>query len=124
MAWRCVGCDGHIPWDGKGVFSYTCRCESRIFYDDQAGGVALPASLVLSLHRGIDLPHLDGLIGKSPYTSPMKEALTKDLLSKGCIWMKDCKQCQNDGTLERELEREKHKAILEAERILRAGLAG
>ncbi len=119
MAWRCVGCDATIPWDGKGLFSYTCGCGGTIFYNDQTSAVASPASLALNFNRGIKLPHLDSLVGKSPYTSPVKEAITKELLSRGFIWMKDCEQCRQDGTLERALEREKARAILEAERILR-----
>jgi len=32
---KCIGCDTQIPWDGAGIFSYTCLCGATIFYDER-----------------------------------------------------------------------------------------
>ena len=124
MAWRCIGCDLIIPWDGKGGFCYTCRCGAHIFYDDEGNHLALPASLIISLSQGREPPHLDYLVGNSNYTSSRKESLIKELLAKGSVWMKDCEQCLRDGTYQRELDREKAEALFEAEMILRSARDG
>jgi len=115
---RCIGCDREIGWDGNGAFSYTCPCGSRVFYHKLTEQLALPASLVLALHEGRELPHLDGLVGTSNFTSVLKERFIAELQGKGAIWMEDCEQCQNDGTLERSRAREKWLATQEAERVL------
>ena len=115
---KCIGCDREIGWDGKGTFSYTCRCGARVFYNQETGQLAPPVSLVLALHEGRELPHLDGLVGTSNFTSALKERFIAELQGKGAIWMEECEQCQNDGTLERTRAREKRLATQEAERIL------
>ena len=115
---KCVGCDSKIPWDGKGSFCYTCPCGAHIFYDEETEKLAPPASMVIAIHEKKNLPHLDYLVGESQYTSPLKERLIKELISLGAIWMKDCKQCQNDGTLKRHLEREAYLAVKEAQAII------
>ena len=121
MAFRCIGCDFLIPWDGRGIFCYTCPCGAHIFYNDETGQLSIPASLAIALHEKGSIPHLDYLIGESNHTSPVKEAIRETLVACGAIWMKDCEQCRRDGTYRRKLEREKRLALLEAERILRNG---
>ena len=118
---RCIGCNAVILWDGKGLFSFTCPCKSTIFYNDELGQFVLPASLVMALLLGKDIPHLDYLIGESDYTSPAKEAITRVLKASGSIWMKDCEKCRQSGAYQRKLEREKHLALLEVERIIKDG---
>lgn len=120
--WKCIGCDSPIPWDGKGTFSYTCRCGARIFYDYENMALALPSCLVIARNaRKGNIPHLDGLIGRSDHASLIKAEMAARLVGLGAIWMKDCQQCRSDGTYQREIEREQHLAILEAERIVRNG---
>ena len=124
MSWRCIGCDSQIGWDGEGTLCYTCPCGGHIFYDDKSARLAPPASLVIAIHEKRDLPHLDYLVGKSDFTSPLKERLIEELKSLGAIWMKDCKQCQEDGTYQRTLDREKAEIMFEAEMILRKPSGG
>lgn len=125
MSYRCVGCDGVIPWDGEGTFYYTCLCGATLFYKVETMTLIVPASLVSAVYRlrqlGIEIesPHLDYYLGDSNYTSKVKDAITKQLLEMGFTWMTDCEQCQKDGTLGRKLRRAKHLAIVEAEQILR-----
>jgi len=45
--------------------------------------------------------------------------LITELREKGFIWMRECEQCQKDGTLERKLKGEKAAAVEEAEMIIR-----
>lgn len=118
MAFKCAGCDSHIPWDGKGNFCYTCPCGAHIFYNGETGQLALPASLVIALHQKRNIPHLDYLVGESGYTSPFKEELILELVEKGAVWMKDCPQCLQDGTYQRKLDRDKHLALEEAKILL------
>ena len=118
MGFRCVGCNGVIPWSGKGLFSYTCGCGGHIFYDEETNGLAPPASLGIAIHEKKELPHLDYLVGESVFTSPLKERLIKELMSQGAIWMKDCEQCKKDGTLKRKQEREAYLAVKEAKNII------
>lgn len=115
----CIGCDRYIGWEGKGLFSYTCPCGATILYDDETGKLAFPASMMLNLAKGISLPHLDDLVGESDFTSPLKEQLIEELRQKGFIWMRECEQCQKDGTLERKLKREEALAVFEAEMIVK-----
>ena len=124
MSFQCLGCGRDIAWDGVGTFSYTCTCGARVFYETETRKLALPASFILNAAVGPRLPHLNGLVGESDYTSPVKEQLIKDLRAKGYIWMEECGQCKKDGTLQKKLEREKHLALREAERILRQGAGG
>jgi len=102
---HCIGCGKEISWHGKGLLSYTCLCGATTFISD---GIVLPI-LPLSPHRalshGLTPPHLDNLVGNSEWTSPEKEALIAALRVKGAIWMKECEQCQQDGTLERHRKR-------------------
>ena len=119
MGFKCLGCDRDIGWDGKGMFSYTCVCGSRIFYQMEGKYLAFPSSLILSITAHRQVPHLNYLIGESDFTSPLKEKLIKELRSKGSIWMEECDQCKKDGTLRRKQEREKHLALREAEAIVR-----
>lgn len=118
---KCIGCDANIGWDGKGLWSYTCPCGSRIFYNEDTGQLALPASLILNLasENPGPLPHLDDLVGESQHTSPLKERLIAELRQKGFIWMNECEQCKKDGTLQKRLDRETYLALMEVERIIR-----
>lgn len=120
--YKCIGCDSQIAWDGTGLFSYTCSCGATIFYDEETKGLSLPGSVAIGIIKGRNLPHLGNLVGESNYTSPVKERVISELREKGFVWMEECKQCQKDGTLERKQDREKHLAVMEAERITR--LAG
>ena len=117
MSFHCVGCDSSIDWNGKDSFCYTCPCGGHIFYDDTLK-LAPPASLVIAIYEKRDLPHLDYLVGNSNFTSPLKEKLIEELKSLGAVWMKDCEQCQKDGTYQRALDREKREAVFQAEAIL------
>ncbi len=125
MSHRCVGCDGVIPWDGKGTLAYTCSCGATLFFEAETLALVMPASLVHALAKqqteGIkpEFPHIDYYLGDSSHISIIKESAIEQLLALGFIWMKDCKKCQEDGTLERKQAREKHLAIMEAEKHLR-----
>ncbi len=125
MSYKCVGCDGAIPYGGGGTFCYTCQCGATLFYETETLSPLMPASLVSVIYYlqqlGIrpETPHIDYYLGDSNHTSEVKDAITKQLLELGFIWMKDCEQCQKDGTLARKLEREKRLAVVEAERILK-----
>ena len=121
MSYRCIGCDRIIGWNGKGTLCYTCVCGAHIFYNDETGQLAPPASLIIAMHEGRDLPHLDYLFGRSDFTSPLKERLITELKSLGAVWMKDCPQCLSDGTYQRMLDRDKAMALLQAESILKYG---
>jgi hypothetical protein len=114
----CVGCGCSIPWSGKGMFCYTRPCGAHVFHSEE-GIMALPASLVIGLYEKGSLAHIDYYVGNSNYSSLMKTAFIQFLQEKGAIWMKDCKQCQEDGTLERAQESERYCAVQEAERIMR-----
>ncbi len=126
MSYKCVGCSGTIPWDGKGTFCYTCPCGATLFYEAETLRPVMPASLVRAIYELQELgvkpkgPHIDYYLGDSNHTSDSKDIFTRILLEMGFIWMKDCEQCQKDGTLDRKLEREKRLAVAEAERILRS----
>lgn len=117
--YKCLGCDKAIPWDGKCLLSYTCSCGATIFYNEDTQALAPPFSLIRSLQAGTALPHLNDLVGESSHTSPPKEQIISELRSKGFIWMEECEQCKNDGTLKRKQDREAHLATLEAESIIR-----
>jgi hypothetical protein len=120
MKLKCIGCDSEIPWDGKGLFAYTCPCGATVLYDaDTMTVTALPASLIMAIHEKRSVPHIDYYVGSSNHTSDIKEKFIKELLDHGFIWMKDCRQCQEDGTYRRHLEREKYLALEEAERIIK-----
>ena len=63
--------------------------------------VTLAISRALASSEAKPNAHLDYIVGTSSYTSPEKEQLTGELIRLGFIWMKDCPQCQKDGTLAR-----------------------
>ena len=119
MNYKCLGCDTDTGWDGEGLFSYTCACGATIFY--RGTMLALPISLVRCMNLGKVLPHLNGLLGESAHTSPLKEVITHVLRAKGCILMEECEKCQKDGTLRRKQAREEHLATMEADFIIRWG---
>lgn len=119
MGYKCIGCDVDIFWDGIAPFSFTCSCGSTIFYHDVLKSIAIPSSVLIAIHKKQSIPHLDSLVGTSPYTSPVKEAMIKELMEHGAIWMKDCEQCKKDGTYQRELDREKEHILFEAEMIIK-----
>lgn len=114
---HCIGCGGKIPWDGQGLFSYTCPCRATIFVNDESGNLALPCSLVIGVSKGTPLPHLDSLVGTSDYTSPEKERLIAELQDKGSIWMEECPQCRVDGTWERTMRHRERDKALEAVKV-------
>lgn len=117
--YKCIGCDSTIGWDGMGSFCYTCPCGATIFCNEDTGQVTMPASVLIGISMGKTTPHLGDLIGESNHTSEIKDRLLSELREKGFIWMEECEQCQKDGTLERKHEREKHLALMEAERVIR-----
>lgn len=118
MTWRCVGCDYGINWDGKVTLCWTCPCGAHIFYDDESGSLAPPASLIRAIFGKTELPHLDYLVGRSNFTSPLKESIISGLIFLGAIWMKDCRQCLENGTYQRVLDREKAVIIFEATELI------
>jgi len=119
--YKCIGCDSQIPWDGQGLFCYTCPCGATIFYNEETGQITMPGSVLIGLSIGRTTPHLGDLVGQSDYTSPLKERLIAELRERGFIWMEECEQCQKDGTLKRKQEREDYWTLQEAERIIALG---
>ena len=123
MSYKCVGCDGLIPWDGESAFAYTCPCGASMFYDTESLTLAMPASLVWAISRckaGVrpEVPHIGYYIGSSSDPCKIKEIALEQLLALGLIWRKDCEQCREDGTYDRQLERESEQALSEAEYII------
>ena len=90
---HCVGCGSPIPWDGKGAFSYTCRCGATLFADENHN-FALPASLIIGLKEGRELPHLDYYLGISNYVSLEKQKAYEELKEQGCVWSWECDKCK------------------------------
>ena len=122
MGYKCIGCDRDIHWDGTGLlFSYTCQCGCTVFYHDEQMNVAVPVSLVSAIKdMGTDVPHIDYYVGWSSHTSGVKDAFIQELLQLGFTWMKDCKQCLENGTYQRHLvRREQRLAVREAENLVR-----
>lgn len=111
--YHCVGCGGSIPWDGTGIFAYTCSCGATIFAD-QNGVPALPASLIIRVKEGRDLPHIDYYLGFSNHVSEEKQRLYEELQKLGAIWSWDCERCK-----ERFLQRKRMEV---KERLLRIDL--
>jgi len=101
MTFHCVGCGIEIAWDGTGLWSYTCPCGATLFADENHQ-FAFPASLIIGLHEGRELPHIDYYLGFSNYISEEKQQAYEFLKSKGAIWSWDCPQCR-----ERYLERKR-----------------
>lgn len=87
--YHCVGCGTPIGWDGKSLLAYTCHCRGTIFASSE-GKIAPPASLLLSIATGKELPHIDYYLGISNYNSTEKEAIYKILSEKGAVWSWDC----------------------------------
>mgnify|MGYP001574488052 CR=1 FL=1 len=98
--YRCIGCNARIPWDGTGLFSFTCQCGATIFLNDETGQTAMPSSVIIGVSKGKNLPHLNDLVGNSDFTSVGKQKLISQLRGSGLIWMRECEQCREDGTLE------------------------
>jgi hypothetical protein len=93
MRFHCVGCGSQIPWDGRGLFAYTCPCGATLFANEN-GKFAVPASLVRAIHEGRELPHLDYYLGKSNYVSLEKQKAYEFLRSLGAKWSWECLQCR------------------------------
>jgi hypothetical protein len=91
---RCVGCGSTIPWDGRGLFAYTCPCGATLLIDD-GGGLALPVSLVMAVAEHREIPHIDYYLGRSSHTSPEKEKAYEFLRSLGARWSWECEQCRS-----------------------------
>lgn len=120
MAYRCLGCDTPIGWDGKGMFSYTCPCGSRVFYNEETQALAMPSSILIALDKKTPITaHLDFIVGTSPMSYLMKDAVIAVLKAQGAIWMKDCEKCLKDGTYQKELDRQTRLALDEADEIVR-----
>lgn len=98
---HCVGCGGSIPWDGTGLFSYTCSCGATLFAD-QSHRLSFPASLIMAIHEKRKIPHIDYYLGFSNYISEEKQACYEELRKLGAIWSWECSQCK-----ERYLKRKK-----------------
>jgi len=123
---KCLGCDRPIPWDGKGSFCYTCPCGATVFYQNEpVTSLMIPVSLsryLMALHQGMKVPapgHIERYVGTSSRNSELKSVFVGLLQRVGLTWMKDCPQCREDGTLQREQKREAYLAVKEAERITR-----
>ncbi len=97
---RCMGCNAQIPWDGTGMFSFTCSCGATIFLSEETSQVALPVAVALGISEGRTTPHLDDLVGNSDFSSIVKTQIIGELRDKGFTWMRECEQCRTDGTLE------------------------
>jgi len=100
---RCLGCNGTIPWDGKGTLCYTCPCGATIFYDENSGAPMIPTSLVIALQGDTlsrNMSHLDYYLGKSAFWSREKEEVCNFLRRKGAVWSWECPQCR-DRTIQR-----------------------
>jgi len=90
---KCLGCGGNIPWDGRGLFAYTCPCGATIFYDEKTG-VKPPVSLIIGLHVKRPLPHIDYYLGRSEHASTEKEAMYMLLKEAGSVWSWECEDCR------------------------------
>ena len=91
---HCIGCGRSIPWDGKGLFSYTCGCGATIFANDEHIP-ALPASLVLAIHAGRKPAHIDYYLGISNYASAEKQWMYEELKKHGAVWSWECEECKD-----------------------------
>jgi len=90
--YRCVGCGGIIPWDGKGLFAYTCPCGATLFADEE-GRFAFPLSLLRAIYEHREPPHIDYYVGRSSHTSPEKEKAIQLLKALGARWSWECETC-------------------------------
>lgn len=92
--YHCVGCGRIIPWNGRGVFAYTCPCGARLFAGPK--GYSLPASLIFGVPNGKELPHIDYYLGISDFVSAEKTKALEELKKAGCIWSWDCPKCKDE----------------------------
>jgi len=90
--WRCVGCGRKIPWDGRGLFAYTCPCGATVFVDEERH-IAYPASFYYAL-SGHSIPHIDYYLGISNYVSAKKEQVYQILKKLGAVWSWECPECR------------------------------
>ena len=104
---HCIGCGRNIPWDGKRLFSYTCKCGSTTFVggDDRR---YVRVSIEIQMIEKSPVIHLDDIVGESNHTSKEKTAFIAQLRDIGFIWMHECVQCKTDGTLQLKQEREEY----------------
>ena len=91
--YHCVGCGRDIGWNGEGIFCYTCPCGATLFAKKNHQ-FAFPASLIIALHEGRELPHIDYYLGFSNHVSEEKEEAYKFLREHGAIWSWECPQCK------------------------------
>jgi len=101
---KCLGCDRDIPWDGEGLFAYTCPCGATVFYDEK--GLAVPASLVRALYEGRPLPHIDYYVGISDHMSEIKKEFIAELRRRGAVWSWECGECREKFLKRKRMERE------------------
>jgi DNA-directed RNA polymerase subunit RPC12/RpoP len=93
LTYRCVGCGRPIPWDGRGLFAYTCPCGANAFADEE-GNIVWPLSLHMALAEGREPPHIDHYVGRSNRVSELKERAIAFLRSKGARWSWECPECR------------------------------
>jgi hypothetical protein len=93
MKFYCVGCGKPIPWDGKGLFAYTCPCGATLFADEN-GKFAWPASLIKAIFEHGEPPHIDYYLGRSNYDSPEKQKAIEFLRRLGARWSWECNECR------------------------------
>ena len=93
MKFHCVGCGRTIPWDGKGLFAYTCPCGATLFADED-GKFAWPVSLITAISEHREPPHIDYYLGRSNYDSAEKQKAVEFLRKLGARWSWDCDECR------------------------------
>lgn len=93
QGFHCVGCGRSIPWDGTGIFAYTCACGANLFATDK-GYISFPASLAMAKEGKIEIPHLDYYLGISNYVSAEKQKAYDDLRKLGSVWSWECDECR------------------------------
>ena len=95
----CLGCENCIPWDGKGMFCYTCPCGATVFH--RGDFLIPPASLVFFLEaaRNNTLPrepaHYEYWLGRSAKVTALKRAVLADLKTLGVTSALDCEKCRD-----------------------------
>lgn len=91
---KCVGCGREVNLDKRGLFSYTCPCGSRVFYDEKRDVFYYPVSLHVAEIEKRGLPHIDYFLGYSNHQSDRKKLFYYLLRSKGSIWSWECPRCR------------------------------
>jgi len=91
----CLGCGVRIPWDGKGLFAYTCRCRATAFRDEK-WNLSMPVSFWEMLKEGREPPHIDYYLGVTKYTSPLKEQVYELLRKLGAVYSWECDECREN----------------------------